>query len=115
MPGATAGCALGATVQRGGRRLEMPLQAVQTDGGLVMRTLLDPCIVSSMLHLYAALAEKERRLISERTKAALAAKKAGAWHRPRDSTDLCWTSVEPGRARAGTSTVARKLTNYLLN
>jgi hypothetical protein len=32
-----------------------------------------------MLHLYAALAEKERRLISERTKAASAAKKsAGA-------------------------------------
>jgi DNA invertase Pin-like site-specific DNA recombinase len=32
-----------------------------------------------MLHLYAALAEKERRLISERTKAALVAKKvAGA-------------------------------------
>jgi DNA invertase Pin-like site-specific DNA recombinase len=30
-----------------------------------------------MLHLYAALAEKERRLISERTKAALSAKKAG--------------------------------------
>ena len=29
-----------------------------------------------MLHPYAALAEKERRLISERTKAALAAKKA---------------------------------------
>lgn len=29
-----------------------------------------------MLHLYAALAEKERRFISERTKAALAAKKA---------------------------------------
>src|SRR6266853_1074802 len=29
-----------------------------------------------ILHLYAALAEKERRLISERTKAALAAKKA---------------------------------------
>ena len=43
-----------------------------------------------MLHLYAALAEKERRLISERTKAALAAKKARApasaiprtWRRP---------------------------------
>jgi DNA invertase Pin-like site-specific DNA recombinase len=35
-----------------------------------------------MLHLYAALAEKERRLISERTKAALAARKAnggGSW------------------------------------
>ena len=29
-----------------------------------------------MLHLYAALAEKERRLISERTKAALQARKA---------------------------------------
>src|SRR4029079_19330625 len=29
-----------------------------------------------MLHLYAALAEKERRLIGERTKAALAARKA---------------------------------------
>src|SRR3982075_988818 len=31
-----------------------------------------------MLHLYAALAEKERRLISERTKAALAAKRPRA-------------------------------------
>ena len=30
-----------------------------------------------MLHLYAALAEKERRLISEPTRAALAAKRAG--------------------------------------
>src|SRR6188472_408887 len=30
-----------------------------------------------MLHLYAALAEKERRLISDRTRAALAAKKTG--------------------------------------
>jgi DNA invertase Pin-like site-specific DNA recombinase len=30
-----------------------------------------------MLHLYAALAEKERSLIAERTRAALAAKKAG--------------------------------------
>src|ERR671910_2814647 len=29
-----------------------------------------------MLHLYAALAEKERRLIAERTRVALAAKKA---------------------------------------
>jgi len=29
-----------------------------------------------MLHIYAALAEKERRLISERTRAALAARKA---------------------------------------
>jgi DNA invertase Pin-like site-specific DNA recombinase len=35
-----------------------------------------------MLHLYAALAEKERRLISERTKAALAAKKAASLGNP---------------------------------
>ena len=36
-----------------------------------------------MLHLYAALAEKERRQISERTRAALASRKAqGAKHRP---------------------------------
>jgi hypothetical protein len=37
-----------------------------------------------MLHLFAALAEKERRLISERTKAALEAKRAGGanpWRR----------------------------------
>src|SRR4030088_2675476 len=41
-----------------------------------------------MLHLYAALAEKERRMISERTKAALAAKKAtGA--RLGNPTNLC--------------------------
>lgn len=37
---------------------------------------LGPDVESFMLHIYAALAEKERRLISERTKAALAAKKA---------------------------------------
>jgi len=42
-----------------------------------------------MLHLYAALAEKERRLISERTKAALAAKKALgiSLGNPRDLTE----------------------------
>lgn len=37
---------------------------------------LGPDVESFMLHIYAALAEKERRLISERTKAALMAKKA---------------------------------------
>lgn len=37
---------------------------------------LGPDVESFMLHIYAALAEKERRLISERTKAALIAKKA---------------------------------------
>jgi DNA invertase Pin-like site-specific DNA recombinase len=42
-----------------------------------------------MLHLYAALAEKERRLISERTKAALAAKRAaGARLGNRTNIDL---------------------------
>jgi DNA invertase Pin-like site-specific DNA recombinase len=40
-----------------------------------------------MLHLYAALAEKERRLISERTKAALASKKGtGALGNPTNLT-----------------------------
>src|SRR3982074_3716565 len=41
-----------------------------------------------MLHLYAALAEKERRLISERTKAALAAKKANGG-KLGNPTNLC--------------------------
>jgi DNA invertase Pin-like site-specific DNA recombinase len=37
---------------------------------------LGPEVDSFMLHIYAAVAEKERKLISERTKAALSAKKA---------------------------------------
>src|SRR5665213_4392796 len=46
-----------------------------------------------MLHLYAALAEKERRLISERTKAALSARKAqgtklGNRRNPREAAVL---------------------------
>jgi DNA invertase Pin-like site-specific DNA recombinase len=41
-----------------------------------------------MLHLYAALAEKERRLISERTTAALQAKKASG-AKLGDPTNLC--------------------------
>src|SRR5580692_11096840 len=41
-----------------------------------------------MLHLYAALAEKERRLISERTIAALHAKKASG-SKLGNSTNLC--------------------------
>ena len=49
-----------------------------------------------MLHLYAALAEKERRLISERTKAALAAKKAQGARlgNPSESSrsGLSWTA-----------------------
>jgi hypothetical protein len=51
-----------------------------------------------MLHLYAALAEKERRLIAERTKAALAAKKApeqvleipAIWSRPARWGERRW-------------------------
>jgi DNA invertase Pin-like site-specific DNA recombinase len=54
-----------------------------------------------MLHLYAALAEKERRLISERTKAALAVRKAsgGKLGNPiniRDSGDLGRLSLIAG-------------------
>src|SRR3954467_13383765 len=41
-----------------------------------------------MLHLYAALAEKERRLIAERTTAALQAKKAGG-AKLGNPTNLC--------------------------
>jgi len=48
-----------------------------------------------MLHLYAALAEKERRLISERTKAALAAKKA------QGATLGNRTSIDPGKIGRG--------------
>jgi hypothetical protein len=44
-----------------------------------------------MLHLYAALAEKERRLISERTKAALA-----LWCRRSSQTALCRASFLVG-------------------
>lgn len=42
-----------------------------------------------MLHLYAALAEKERRLISERTKAALASRKQNGARlgNPRNTSD----------------------------
>jgi P-type conjugative transfer protein TrbJ len=59
------------------------LQAQQSGNELlalqVKQSLQAQALVATMLHLYAALAEKERRLISERTKAALAAKKsAGA-------------------------------------
>jgi DNA invertase Pin-like site-specific DNA recombinase len=54
-----------------------------------------------MLHLYAALAEKERRLISARTKAALAAKKAGGSKlgNPRN-LDLAGSSGRATQVRA---------------
>jgi DNA invertase Pin-like site-specific DNA recombinase len=58
-----------------------------------------------MLHLYAALAEKERRLISERTKAALAVRKESGsklampnrqllWSRRNGAIDSSWLSAE---------------------
>lgn len=74
-----------------GRRLKCPVIVAKLDrlsrdvafiSGLMAQRV--PFIVAElgadadpfMLHLYAALAEKERRLISERTKSALAARKA---------------------------------------
>src|SRR4029077_1560107 len=63
-----------------------------------------------MLHLYAALAEKERRLISERTKAALAARKAkgGRLGNPRNL-------VEAGRmGRSVQTLVADEFTDSVL-
>ena len=51
-----------------------------------------------MLHLYAALAEKERRLISQRTKEALARKKAQG---PSWGTAPIWLRRRPrGRPRS---------------
>jgi DNA invertase Pin-like site-specific DNA recombinase len=55
-----------------------------------------------MLHLYAALAEKERRLISERTKAALAAKKANGAKlgNPKNSAEAALAGRLAQRAEA---------------
>ena len=52
-----------------------------------------------MLHLYAALAEKERSLISQRTKAALSAKKA-AGASLGNRTNLAEASVRGAAANA---------------
>jgi DNA invertase Pin-like site-specific DNA recombinase len=54
-----------------------------------------------MLHLYAALAEKERRLISDRTRAALAAKKTGGSRlgNPRN-LDIAGSSGRAAQVRA---------------
>src|SRR4051794_40374796 len=69
-------------MQRAGFQLDRLSRDVAFVSGLMAQRV--PFIVAElghdadpfMLHLYAALAEKERRLISERTKAALAAKRA---------------------------------------
>jgi hypothetical protein len=52
-----------------------------------------------MLHLYAALAEKERRLISERTKAALAAGRLRAPNSGQCSFSPLQPSLPPCRRR----------------
>ena len=51
-----------------------------------------------MLHLYAALAEKERRLIAERTKAALAVRKASGTRLGNPQQHLRGRSDRPSRA-----------------
>ena len=55
-----------------------------------------------VLHLYAALAQKERALISARTKAALAAKKAAGFKlgNPRDMTTVAVAGREVQRLEA---------------
>jgi DNA invertase Pin-like site-specific DNA recombinase len=55
-----------------------------------------------VLHLYAALAQKERALISARTKAALAAKKAAGFKlgNPRDMTQVAVAGREALRLEA---------------
>src|SRR6476646_120190 len=63
-----------------------------------------------MLHLYAALAEKERRLISERTKAALRAKRA-AGARLGNPTNLC---VAGSLGRTAQSQVANEFATNLV-
>lgn len=76
------------------RRLKCPVLVAKLDrlsrdvhfiAGLMVQRVpfmvaeLGPDVDPFMLHIYAALAEKERRMISERTRAALAARKrAGA-------------------------------------
>ncbi|WP_287298323.1 hypothetical protein [Mesorhizobium sp.] len=53
-----------------------------------------------MLHLYAALAEKERRMISERTKAALASRKTTGM-KLGNPTNTAEAAAKVGRSRSG--------------
>src|SRR5258706_16339801 len=63
-----------------------------------------------MLHLYAALAEKERRLISERTTAALQAKRASG-AKLGNSTNLC---IAGSIGRLAQAQVADEFATYLM-
>jgi DNA invertase Pin-like site-specific DNA recombinase len=67
------------------------------------------------LHLYAALAEKERRLISERTKAALQAKRnAGAKLGNPANLRIAGARGEPPKGRAPTSLSAKCCQSWML-
>jgi DNA invertase Pin-like site-specific DNA recombinase len=62
-----------------------------------------------MLHIYAALAEKERALISERTRLALARKKAAGWV-PGNRTNLPEAQAKGTQAmRAAAEAFARNV------
>jgi DNA invertase Pin-like site-specific DNA recombinase len=58
---------------------------------------MGPNVDPFVLHIYASLAEKERALISERTKAALAAAKRGG--RKPAASRLQRAPVQPGQSK----------------
>ena len=98
-------------MQRPGSKLDRLSRDVAFVAGLMAQRV--PFIVAElgrdadpfMLRLYAALAEKERRLISERTKAALAVRKASGGKlviRPTSSTPAI--RAAPSRRLPPTST-----------
>src|SRR5687767_3489495 len=62
-----------------------------------------------MLHLYAALAEKERRLISERTKAALAVRRAAGSKLGNPINIGCAGAIGRASQTAGADEYARSL------
>jgi DNA invertase Pin-like site-specific DNA recombinase len=65
-----------------------------------------------MLHIYASLAEKERALISERTKAALAAAKRGG--RELDTAGSVETAARAHAARSEQATKANATTRAVI-
>ncbi len=93
-----------------GRRLDRLSRDVHFISGLMAHKV--PFIVAElgmgvdpfMLHIYAALAEKERALISERTKAALKAAKAGG-DAARQSETLRGASARHGLDQGGSRSI----------